>query len=87
MRRPIALRSPDMDLSSRFIVAAWRGDLAQATTVLDAGADHDAIDGQSWTAAHYAAMFGHLEIGRLLRGRGADLDMRDHNGMTPVLGE
>ena len=67
--------------------AAWRGDLAQATTLLDAGADHNAVDGQSWTAAHYAAMDGHLEIVRLLRGRGADLDKRDSEGWTPYLGE
>ncbi len=67
--------------------AARRGDLAQATTLLDAGADHNAVDARSQTAAHYAAMNGHLEIVRLLRGRGADLDMRDHNGLTPVLGE
>ena len=67
--------------------AAWRGDLAQATTLLDAGADHNAVDGQSLTAAHYAAMDGHLEVVRLLRGRGADLDMRESAGWTPFLGE
>ena len=87
MRRPIALRTPDMDLSSRFIEAAMRGDLAQATTLLDAGADHNAVDGQSPTAAHCAAMNAHLEIVRLLRGRGADLDMRGSVGSTPFLGE
>ena len=76
-----------MDLSSRFIEAAKRGDVAQATTLLEAGADHNAVDGQSRTAAHYAAMDGHLEIVRLLRGRGADLDMRESAGWTPFLGE
>ena len=87
MRRAIALRTPDMDSSSRFIRAAKRGDLAQATTLLDAGTDHNAVDARSQTAAHYAAMDGHLEIVRLLRGRGSDLDMRDHKGWTPFLGE
>ena len=67
--------------------AAKRGDLAQATTLLDAGADHDAVDAQSRTAAHFAAEDGHLEIVRLLRGREADLDMRDSGGWTPFLGE
>ena len=67
--------------------AAVRGDLAQATTLLDAGADHNAVDGQSRTAALYAAGNGHLEIVRLLRGRGADLDKRESNGWTPFLGE
>ena len=67
--------------------AAWRGDLAQATTLLDAGADHNAVDEQSRTAALYAAMNGHLEIVRLLRGRGADLDMRESEGWTPFLGQ
>ena len=76
-----------MDLSSRFIEAAKRGDLAQATTLLDAGADHNAVDARSRTAAHYAAMDGHLKIVRLLRGRGADLDKRESEGWTPFLGE
>ena len=76
-----------MDLSLRFVRPAKRGDLAQATTLLDAGADHNAVDARSQTAAHYAAMDGHLEIVRLLRGRGADLDMRDSERWTPVLSE
>ena len=76
-----------MDLSSRFIEAAKRGDLAQATTLLDAGADHDAADAQSRTAAHYAARNGDLQIVRLLRGRGADLNKRENVGGTPFLGE
>ena len=67
--------------------AAKRGDLAQATTLLDAGTDHNAVDARSQTAAHYAAMDGHLEIVRLLRGRGADLDKRESEGWTPFLGE
>ena len=67
--------------------AAWRGDLAQATTLLDAGADHNAVDARSQTAAYYAAMFGPLEIVRLLRGRGADWDMRESDGWTPLLDE
>ena len=67
--------------------AAMRGDLTQATTLLDAGADHNAVDARSQTAAHYAAANGHLEIVRLLRGRGADWDKREHNGWTPFLGE
>ena len=76
-----------MDLSSRFIVAAMRGDVAQATTLLDAWTDHNAVDARSQTAAHYAAMDGHLEIVRLLRGREADLDKRESEGWTPFLGE
>ena len=87
MRRAIALRTPDMDLSSRFMEAARRGDLAQATTLLHAGVDHDAVDARSQTAAHYAAAYGHLEIVRLLRGRGADSDKRESEGWTPLLGE
>ena len=87
MRKPIALRTPDMDLSLRFVRPAKRGDLAQATTLLDAGADHNAVDARSQTAAHYAAMDGHLEIVRLLRGRRADLDKRESEGRTPFLGE
>ena len=64
-----------------------RGDLAQATTLLDAGADHNAVDARSQTAAHYAAKNGHLEIVRLLSGRGADLDISDSEMWTPFVGE
>ena len=69
------------------IQAATDGDLAQAVTLLDSGADRDAVDAESMSAAHWAARQGHLHLLRLLRIAGADFRLRDNLGRTPFLGD
>ena len=69
------------------VEASEGGDLDEVRRLLDAGADHDAVDELSRSAAHYAAAKGHLEIVQLLRARGANLDGRDFEGLTPFAGQ
>ena len=69
------------------IEASEGGDLDEVRRLLDAGADRDAVDEYSMSAAHFAAREGHLEIVQLLRARGANLDGRDGAGLTPFLGQ
>ena len=69
------------------IEASEGGDLDEVRALLDAGADRDAVDGWSRSAAHCAAEKGHLEIVQLLRARGANLDGRDYAERTPFLGQ
>ena len=69
------------------IEASEGGDLDEVRALLDAGADRDAVDEQSRSAAHWASEKGHLEIVQLLRARGANLDGRDIIGFTPFTGQ
>ena len=69
------------------IAAAKSGDLELVITLLDAGADDDAVDEQSKSAGWWASANGHLAVVRHLRSRGADMNIRDTRlGFTPFLG-
>ena len=68
------------------IQACKAGDRARAVALLNAGADHNAVDQDRRSAAWWGATEGHIDIVRLLRGRGADFNQRDNYGLTPFLG-
>jgi ankyrin repeat protein len=48
------------------------------------GAKMDAVDGDSWTALHIAALGGHLEVIKYLEGKGAEMDAVDWYGRTAL---
>ena len=56
------------------LLAAKEGHLEVVRLLLEAGADKDAADTDSWTALSTAADNGHLEVVRLLLEAGADKD-------------
>jgi len=64
--------------------AAARGDVAQATSLLDQGAVIDARDEAGRTPLMLAVTQGQLEIVRLLLARGADPNAADNAGHTPL---
>ena len=62
------------------------GDYRRVMALLDAGADRDASDTQNRTGAYWAARYGYIDICRLLRRRGADVELPTNEGQTPFLG-
>ena len=53
--------------------------------LLGHGADVNARDARDWSALHYAASVGPLDVVKLLVARGADANAADPQGITPVL--
>ena len=64
------------------MVAAWIPNVAAAKILVDKGAH---IDGTGWTALHYAAASGSMEIASLLLQRGAKVDALAPNRTTPLM--
>ena len=58
--------------------------LATAEALLKAGAGIDVRDAGGRTALHYAAAAGYTDVARLLVERGADVNARDADGVSPV---
>jgi ankyrin repeat protein len=54
-------------------------------SLLDGGADVNAQSNAGHTALHYTAMYGFVEHMPLLLARGAPIDSRKPNGITPLL--
>jgi uncharacterized protein len=86
---------PDVNLTNRFggtalIPAAHRGHVEMVRALLartDVDVDH--VNDAGWTALLEAVILGdggqaHTEIVRLLLGAGADRDIADRDGLTPV---
>jgi hypothetical protein len=64
------------------LVAALRGHLPAVRLLAEAGAT---LQPPGWTALHYAAFGGHVEVCRYLLGRHVDIDARSPNGTTPLM--
>ena len=62
--------------------AAFKGDLAVTTLLLDKGALPDFAGPSGRTALMFAAMFNRVAIAKLLMERGADPAARDGAGTT-----
>jgi uncharacterized protein len=61
------------------------GDTVRVATILDAGADINALDGHGQTALMNAAHKGRVEIVRLLAKRGANLDHTAKFGLSALM--
>jgi ankyrin repeat protein/predicted Ser/Thr protein kinase len=67
------------------IIAAARGNLPIVTSLLDAGADVNAVDRRGTTALSEAVDGGHAEIARMLLDRGADANAARATGVTSLM--
>ncbi|XP_049796128.1 uncharacterized protein LOC126212765 [Schistocerca nitens] len=79
---------PDWSLSGeerggRLIKAAMKGAVEEVWTLLAAGVDVDARNGERQTALHWTAWERHVEVVRCLVEDGADVDARDIRQKTP----
>ncbi|XP_046983414.1 BRCA1-associated RING domain protein 1-like [Schistocerca americana] len=69
----------------RLVQAAEQGAVGELRALIAAGADVGARGGQwGWTALHWAASRGDVEVVRLLLEAGAAVDARDKDGWTPL---
>ena len=80
--------SPDEpDPAIRTLPLAWaaaHGNIDTLQSLLDAGADLDARNGDGSTPLHTAAFFGEAEIARRLLDAGADPEAKTYDGQTPM---
>src|SRR5215204_3194313 len=65
------------------MLASFRGDSRSVTSLLAAGADVNARDGDGMTALMFASHGGHAPIVRELLRHGANVYARARNGWTP----
>ena len=67
------------------IKCAQEGHLDNAKVLIDAGCNLDLVDKKEGrTALHWAAYIGRPEVARILVNNGAQLQIRDNEGLTPL---
>jgi len=65
--------------------AAWNGDLSLVKWSIEQGTSVDRpCDFNRWTALHAAADKGHVEIAEFLLKQGANVNVKDKDGYTPL---
>lgn len=64
--------------------AAKNGDLDQITKLIETTDDINATDEHGRTALHYAAMIGREDIVKILVTRGAEINLKNDYGITPL---
>jgi len=71
-------------MSHSLFSAAQAGDVALIHTLLEAGADHAALDEAGETALMHAAHAGHLQAVKALLAAGAPADFKSEQGWTAL---
>jgi ankyrin repeat protein len=75
----------DADGRTPLMHAVLAGDSGAVASLIDRGADVDAVDhDQRWTALHFAARDHNEAVARMLLDAGAEVDPEDVFGDTPL---
>ncbi|MCS6763005.1 MAG: ankyrin repeat domain-containing protein [Candidatus Protistobacter heckmanni] len=84
------IEQPGIDLEAQtpagetpLMAAAWRGNLEVVKLLVDGKSAE--VSKPGWTALHYAAAQGHIEIVRYLFEQSAYIDAASPNGTTPLM--
>jgi uncharacterized protein len=75
---------PSVAQKGNIFLAASDGDLALVTHFLDSGVPVNGLDVNGYSAIHAAASYNHIELLSYLVSRGGDVNLRDHDGDTPI---
>lgn len=76
----------DLDNDEQLLMAARNGNLAQLQTLLDHGANPNAINSRGFTPLILAAYHGHVELMEQLIQSGAQPCAIDHKGSNAMMG-
>ncbi|KAG0412004.1 hypothetical protein HPB47_010864 [Ixodes persulcatus] len=74
----------DLAQWTALMIASSVGHADIVSSLLERGAQVNAVNQTGHTSLHYAASKGHLEVARLLLEQHADVNARDHMGSTPL---
>jgi len=76
--------SSQRDLDQALFDAAAEGRLEEIRSLLDRGANINAVDTANWTPLHLASINGHHQCVELLLDRGANINAVDKYNYTPL---
>lgn len=83
------VNAPGINLNKRakngndaLMIAAWKNNEEAVQTLLSRGAK---VNHDGWTALHYAASTGNMDIVTMLINKGAWVNARSPNGTTPLM--
>jgi ankyrin repeat protein len=82
---PLAALADAADKNQELIRAVSKGDLAEATRLLNSGADVNTKTEYGWTPLMWAASKGYQEISKMLLNKGADTNAQDNEGRTALV--
>lgn len=80
----LTAKGGDIPPTSSLLIAARKGNLAEAKSFLEKGADVNAKDWLGWTALHYAAKEGNKDMVQLLITKGAKVNASNKDGLMPL---
>ncbi len=78
------LKKKDLEMND-MIGAIIRNDITGVKQLIDSGTDINKQDGAGFTALHFACQENNIELVELLIERGAELEIRDVYGNTPLI--
>jgi ankyrin repeat protein len=66
------------------IEAVIANDRQKVIDLLASGEDINAVDGEGWTALHFAAQENNAVLAKILLENGASVDIQENHGNTPL---